>query len=97
MRKAILVFFIALCLILCSCRTTETVVEYVPVAIDIEGMIQPILKMRPSDVVLIEDVQTLSDVMTNSVAFQEAYENWRAYALALEGFYKSIDTAQETD
>lgn len=84
--------FFALCCLFTSCRTTETVVEYVPVELDVAGLVQPIVEQRPADVVLIEDVQTLADVMSNSVAFQKAYEDWKAYAITLEEFCLSLNS-----
>lgn len=87
-------FFLLLSLLLCvftSCRTkVETVTEYIPVELDIETLIQPVLELRPPTVML-RDVSTLSDAMQNSVAFQKAYMNWRDYALTLESFYLSLN------
>lgn len=93
MRKwrAFCFFFLASLCLFTSCVTkTETITEYVPVSLDINSLIKPILDMRPEEAHLVEDVQTLADVMSNSVAFQTAYQNWRDYALTLEGFYLSL-------
>lgn len=78
------------CLLLCllalvSCRTTAT-----EPAIDINTLIDPIKATRPLEVELIEIPASLSDIMTNSVRFQVAYEDWKAYAVALEGFYDDL-------
>lgn len=94
MKKRVLLTMIGLCfcllLSLSSCKTPETQVEYVPVELDIQDLIQPMLKMRPDDVKLIDPPETLSDIMSNSVSFQYAYETWKGYAEALENFYLSI-------
>lgn len=95
MRRCLLLYgFLAVCLFsFSSCTSTKTVTEYVPVPVktDIGALAQPLLSLRPSDVSIIEDVQTLSDVMQNSVSFQQSYNEWHAYADALEGFITSID------
>ena len=77
-----------------SCRTKVTEIEYVPVEVkqDIRALAQPLLDLKPQPVVLIEDVQTLSDVMRNSVAFQQSYNEWRTYALSLEDFITGFNT-----
>lgn len=85
------VFFV-LCCLFTSCRTVETVTEYVPVELNVAELVKPIVDQRPADVVLIEDVQRLSDVMENSVAFQKAYADWRAYAITLEEFCLSLSS-----
>ena len=94
MRKfAIVILFVLLCL--CSCKTVETQTEYVPVTLDIEELIEPITELRPQDPQLIDAPSDLSDIMENSVSFQYAYENWKAYALSLEQFYTFLVDEQE--
>lgn len=93
MRRILLFLFsfvVLSMLCLSSCRTVETKVEYVPVEYDFEELLRPITEQRPQPVKLIDAPSTLSDIMQNSVSFQYAYETWRDYALALEGFYKSL-------
>lgn len=88
MRRILLFLFsfvVLSMLCLSSCRTVETKVEY-----DFEELLRPITEQRPQLVKLIDAPSTLSDIMQNSVSFQYAYETWRDYALALEGFYKSL-------
>ena len=83
----------ALLFLFTSCVTkTETVTEYIPVTLDVKSLAQPLLGMRPADVQLIENVETLSDVLQNSVSFQQSYNEWHAYADALEGFITSLDS-----
>ena len=94
--KALCCFFLVLCLFGTSCRHTETITEYIPVEVDVAGLVQPLLDIRPQPVVLIEDVQTLSDIMENSVAFQNAYMDWKAYAEALESFCLSLGSSDAT-
>lgn len=91
-RFFLLLVLVAVCLsLLVSCHSTETVTEYVPVEIDLERLVQPVLDLRPEDVVLIDDPKDLSDIMQNSVSFQYAYENWRLYAMSLERVYEELD------
>ena len=87
--------FLLLCFLFTSCRTTETVTEYVPIEVDVSSLAQPILQLRPEPVTLIEDVQTLADAMSNSVAFQKSYMEWRDYALTLEDFITNFNNGQE--
>lgn len=89
--KAFCISFLCLACLLSSCATkAETEYVYVPVELNIQELVQPVLDMRPADVTLIEDVQTLSDVMQNSVSFQQSYNEWRSYAIALEGFISHL-------
>ena len=93
MKRLLPIVLLLVCLLV-SCRTTETVVEYVPVELDVETLIKPIIQLRPADVILITNPETLSDIMQNSVAFQYAYQNWRDYAVTLENFYLELNKAQ---
>lgn len=98
MKKVLLkiVFVFVVLLVLSSCKTPDPQVEYVPVELDVETLIQPILDMRPETVNLIDDPRTLSDLMSNSVSFQFAYERWMDYALTLEGFYLDLENKTQT-
>ena len=92
MKKTLLI--IAVILLAVSCKTAEVQTEYIPVELDVETLIEPILELKPEDVKLIDAPQDLSDIMENSVSFQYAYENWKSYALTLEQFYLSLNDAQ---
>lgn len=97
MKKLLLFLFIVfIFLSLSSCKTPapEVITEYVPVHYDWDTLLNPIKRHRPEVVQLIENPETLSDIMQNSVSFQYAYENWKAYALALEGFYHSFKASE---
>lgn len=91
--KAFCIFFLLSLCLFTSCATrTVTEYQYIPVKLNVTELAQPLLDMRPADVVIIRDVQTLSDVMQNSVAFQQSYNEWHEYATALEGFIKGLDS-----
>ena len=96
--KAFCIFFLLSLCLLSSCATkTTTEYVYVPVDLNVQELAQPVLDMRPADVVLIDDIQTLSDVMQNSVAFQQSYNEWRSYAIALEGFITNLDLSGKNE
>ena len=83
-------FFLSLVLLLCftSCKSTktETVIEYVPVEIDLTEAVAPVKALRPdnSKLEFIVDIQTVSDIVANSLTYQSAWEQWQNYAEALE-------------
>ena len=89
MKKwAFFIFCVLLLLCSTSCRTTktETIIEYVPVELDLSGAIEPVFKLRPdnSKLDIRENVETLSDIVFNSLAYQMGWERWQTYAEALE-------------
>lgn len=89
--KNLLLFILALIIPICSlvgCSTPSK--EYVIVSPDFLNTFQPLLATRPSEPELIEDVNTLEDVMHNSVAFQKAYYDFRQYSLSLEQAILSV-------
>ena len=94
MKKTLLIIMIIALLMLSSCKTGETQVEYVPVELNVQELIQPVLRMRPEEVRLIDAPESLSDIMQNSVSFQFAYEEWKGYAELLESFYKNLEGEQ---
>ena len=71
-----------------SCRSTrtETITEYVPVEIDLAGVVEPVFQLRPdnSQLQFTTDVQTALDIVNNSIQYQKAWESWQIYAEALE-------------
>ena len=77
-----------------SCRSTkvETITEYVPVEIDLTGVIEPVYELRPdnSQLQIITDVQTTLDIVNNSIQYQKAWELWQLYAETLEQTIASI-------
>jgi len=86
MRKWVFVFFCLALLLLCSsCRSTRTVIEYLPAEIDLTDTIAPIFAMRPdNDVEIIVDVQDIADVVKNSAVYLRQWELWQSYAVGLE-------------
>lgn len=94
MKKVLL--FLAIILLAVSCKSAEVKTEYIPIEIDYEELIEPILQLKPSDPELIDAPQDLSDIMQNSVSYQYAYQNWKSYALTLEGFYLSLKDVEVT-
>lgn len=87
MRRWILLSFLCLSLLFLStsCQT-KVVTEYVPMEIDLTDVVCPVLQQRPdnSKVKVIEDIQTLEDIVQNSAAYMYAWEVWESYADALE-------------
>lgn len=69
---------------------TETITEteYVPVYIDLNDTIKTVVDQKPDNskyVILTGDsVKTIWGVLSNSWAYQCAWEDWQAYALLLE-------------
>ena len=78
-----------------SCRSTktETITEYVPVEIDLAGVVEPVFQLRPdnSKLQIITDVQTNLDILNNSIQYQKAWEGWQIYAEALEKVIVDIE------
>lgn len=93
--------FLIVCVLLpfsfTSCSTTktetETIVEYVPVEIDLTDVVDPVLRLRPDNTQLqiIEDVQTTLDIVSNSIQYQIAWERWQIYAEALEKVLNEVE------
>lgn len=77
----------------CTSTRTETITEYVPVEIDLSGVVDPVLQLRPdnSKLDIRLDVQTTVDIVHNSVQYQNAWQNWQIYAEALEQVLEDID------
>ena len=92
--KRVLIMVLALLLVLVSCKSTETRIEYVPVTTDYTDIINPVFKLRPEfipqDLLRPEEILTLEDVIHNSVCYQYAMENWRDYAVTLEDVLLTI-------
>ena len=89
------VFFCSVLLLLCgSCRSTRTVIEYLPAEIDLTDVIAPVFELRPDNyVTVIMDVQDISDVVKNSAVYLRQWELWQTYAEGLELVLRGI---QET-
>ena len=71
----------------CSTAKTEYVTEYVPLSVDLSGVIEPVLEKRPDNSVLdihAGPVMELADVVNNSLQYQRAWEMWQNYATLLE-------------
>ena len=88
MRKwtLFLIFCVLSVFLFGSCSHTRTVTEYVPVEIDLTEAVAPVRLLRPdnSKMEIITDVRTVTDIVTNSLAYQSAWEQWQTYAEALE-------------
>lgn len=95
MKKWALCFLCAMLLFLCgSCRSTKTVIEYLPAEIDIADVVEPIYAMRPDNKVeIILDVQDVADIVTNSAVYLRQWKLWQTYA---EGLEKVLMGIQET-
>lgn len=83
-----LFFFFLILLFLVSCTTTR--VEYVAVSPDYSATFDPLFSARPHEPEIIEDVQSLGDALSNSVAFQQAYYDFADYSRALEDAIRTI-------
>ena len=78
---------VSLAFFVISCSTTETTTEYVPVAVDLTDVIEPVFALRPDNSTLEineSQIMTLLDVTKNSVQYQKAWEMWQTYAEMLE-------------
>lgn len=91
MRKAVkglLLMLVALALLV-SCKSAEPLIEtrYVSVPVDISSSMELVISTRPeTSFDLIEDIQTVADIMANSMAYQTAWERWQDYAFRLEDY-----------
>lgn len=85
-----LFFFFLILLFLVSCTTTR--VEYVAVSPDYSSVFEPLFSARPHEPEIIEDVKSLGDALSNSVAFQQAYYDYVDYSKALEDAIKTVLT-----
>jgi len=78
----------------CSTAKTEYVTEYVPLSVDLSGVIEPVLEKRPDNTVLDihrGPVLELADVVNNSLQYQKAWEMWQNYAILLEKVVLEIE------
>ena len=89
-RKTVLLALLASLLLLVSCKTTPVAEQKEPV--DLKPSIQMILDTRPrnEDIRIVEDVQTLDDIIDNSAAYLMAWELWENYADSLEKYILKI-------
>lgn len=100
-----LVFLSALCLLsLTSCSTTKTVepeivtvTEYVPMKLDLQDVIYPVIQMRPDNSQLKikteGEIQSVYDIVDNSLSYLKAWGAWQSYAETLE---KTLQGIQDT-
>lgn len=98
MKKWIVLFIASVLLLFLfgSCRSTKTevVTEYVPVAIDLTDVVEPVFKLRPDNSKLeinTSNILTVLDVTKNSLQYQKAWESWQLYAEALEKVILNIE------
>ncbi len=83
--RRLTILLLLMALMLTSCQT-GVVTEYVTVTPDITDVVEPVLMQRPdnSTVEVITDVQTVEDIVSNSVSYMYAWRMWETYADALE-------------
>lgn len=89
-RKTVLLALLASLLLLVSCKTTPVAEQKEPV--DLKPSINMLFDTRPNneDIRIIEDVQTLDDIIDNSAAYLMAWELWENYADSLEKYILKI-------
>lgn len=77
-------------LLLVSCKTTPVAEQKEPV--DLKPSINMLFDTRPrnEDIRIVEDVQTLDDIIDNSAAYLMAWELWEVYAESLEQYIVKI-------
>lgn len=93
MKKRIIAILILLWMIvLVSCALQEATKEYefITVKPDYTHVFDPLFASRPEPPALVEDIETLSDVMYNSTQFQVAYYSMCDYADSLERAINSL-------
>ena len=90
-KKWLVGLLCVLCVLVVSCRHTETVVQE-PEPIDLGPSMQVLFDTRPdnSKLEIVQDVQTLDDVILNSAAYLKAWELWENYSDSLEAYIRKI-------
>lgn len=86
--KGLLLVLVALALLV-SCKSAEPLIEtrYVSVPVDISSSMAMVMATRPEiEFDVVTDIQSVSDIMANSLAYQTAWERWQDYAFRLEDY-----------
>lgn len=73
----------------CATKPVPPTIEYVSVDPDYTKAREGLFANRPGAPEL-RPVETMSDVVFNSLQFQDAYERWVSYAVSLEDWIKSL-------
>lgn len=88
-RIARALLLMALVVLVVSCRSAEPLIEtrYVTVPTDISSSMNMVMSTRPEmEFDVVTDIQGVSDIMANSLAYQTAWERWQDYAFRLEDY-----------
>lgn len=88
--KKWILWLLCVLLLLVSCKTAPVTEQKEPV--DLKPSITMLFDTRPKDenFKIIEDVQTLDDIIDNSAAYLMAWELWEVYAESLERYIVNI-------
>lgn len=97
-KKWIVGLLCVLCVLVVSCKHTQEIQE--PEPIDLGPSMQVLFDSRPdnSKLEIVQDVQTLDDVILNSAAYLKAWELWENYSDSLEAYIRKIgETVSKSD
>lgn len=84
MKKAFVIISVCL-LLLVGCKSVETEYIYIPVYPD-WAELPLIVEQKPNPVEGLVMPATMHDIVSNSLAFQNAYYNWKDYASLVEAY-----------
>lgn len=84
MKKALTIISICLFLLV-GCKSVETEYVYVPIYPNWDEL-PIVLDQKPNPVEGLVMPATLHDIVSNSLAFQNAYYNWKDYASLVEAY-----------
>jgi len=90
--KRLIIIMLALPLIGCMTTKAEPAVihEYHDVKSDYSDAKAALFAARPDVIPDLRDVNTMEDVVYNSVLFQTGMEQWISYAVSLENWIKTL-------
>lgn len=97
-KKWIVGLLCVLCVLVVSCKHTQEIQK--PEPIDLGPSMQVLFDSRPdnSKLEIVQDVQTLDDVILNSAAYLKAWELWENYSDSLEAYIRKIgETVSKSD
>ncbi len=97
MRRTVIVISVVLLLLLTGCKSTYQ--ESEEQKIDYGPGIQILFDSRPNNdkLEIIEDVQTIDDIVLNSATYLMAWELWEGYAESLEDYLVIIRDKQSVN
>lgn len=84
MKKAFVIISVCL-LLLVGCKSVETEYIYIPVYPD-WAELPLIVEQKPNPVEGLVMPATMHDIVSNSLAFQNAYYKWKDYASLVEAY-----------